>query len=116
MNDTQITEGTKRISAVEKKYLKNVGQLFWIRDTQWKPLESKYEKSYYLVSVSSLTRRWGANRYLYQIDELNSPERNWCQKMESAEFMRRLEKGLILPVDPANPNPPPSYLSDNWHD
>lgn len=104
MNDNE------KLSPTYKKYAKYLGKLFWERSNDWDFEKREYVYRYHLIMVNSLTRRWGKGHYMFVVSDLQCEEGSWRQNynIESARFERALEQKSLVPVDPKNPNPPPT--------
>lgn len=106
MNDGQKTE---KVTPTYRKYARNVGKLFWEKNSDWDHDVRDYVYSWKPIMIAGLQRRWGKGRYIYTIMALGSGEDEWrsSYKSECGRMHNQIKHGNIVPIDPANPVPPP---------
>lgn len=106
MNDGQKTE---RISQTYKKYAKHVGKLYWEKNSDWDLEKRDYVYSWRPIMIAGLQRRYGRGRYTYTIMALGVKEDEWRHSFNSecGRVNNQIKYGNLVPIDPANPVPPP---------
>lgn len=105
-----MTETNKeKLTPTYKKYAKNLGQLFWELENTYNPESGEYIKSWGLIMVTGLGRRYGRGRYVYNVSALGADSPDWKSdyRYDSANFVNNLLRNRIRPLDKSNPNPPP---------
>lgn len=89
-----------------RKYAKQLGKLFWEKNNVWDYEKEIYVERWDMIMVSSMRQRW-SNRYQYQLSPVsNKDERDYWTNC--ARFETLMKSGHMVPVNPANPNPPVS--------
>ena len=105
MNDRQNKE---KISPTYKKYAKYIGKLFWERHNEYQYETGQYVTRWNLIMVHGLARRWGRGHYMYAVSDLSATDWRQNYNIEASRFNLLLFRKNMVPVDPKNPNPPPT--------
>lgn len=106
MNDGQNAE---KMTPTYRKYAKYVGKLYWEKNNDWDVEKRDYVWYWRPIMIAGLQRRYGRGRFMYMITALGAKEDEWRSnyKSECGRISRDISRGAIVPIDPANPVPPP---------
>lgn len=106
---------TTKIPATLKKYSKQIGKIYWWRDTVWSSDHQNYNVNYYMVMVVGLERRFNRGNYKFKIERLEKGCDTWRSEwsVTAAIFERFIIGGTYIPASgmPVRPEP---YVTDDW--